>query len=139
MRVSVWQINAHNAGLRAFRMGNIDFQITRLFALTFFGAIDTQPALDFHWRVIPCLFVSQDCDTVERLLAVGEDMIAKLLQLLARKAFILAFDLLQAGNRGSRFGEPFFETRQAGLHPVDVECGDFHNGATAPTRRSRLI
>src|SRR5690606_8062002 len=54
------------------------------------------------------------------------------LELLAREAFFLAFDFLQAGDRGSGLLEPFDQARQSRLDPVDVEAGDPHRAGQMP-------
>ena len=59
---------------------------------------------------------------------MGLDVIAAILEQLAREAFVDGFDLLQNGDVGLRFVEPLGQGVDPRFDPVDVERGDFHGG-----------
>ena len=57
------------------------------------------------------------------------NIIAAILENLAREIFIDRFDFLQQHNVGHGLVQPLGQGRNPGLDPVDIECGDFHAAA----------
>ena len=68
----------------------------------------------------------QERDAVEALLAVGEHVVAGVLDLLAREGFVDALDLLQRRHVGARLGQPVEQRRQPRPDAVDVVGRDLH-------------
>ena len=84
-----------------------------------------QAALDFDRGGA----IGQNRDPVETLLPVPDRVVADLVEVFGREAFVLGLDLLQTGDRRARFFQPFKQARQSRFDPVDIERGDLHQTA----------
>src|SRR5664280_2706855 len=78
----------------------------------------------------------QDGDAVEALLAVPDGAVARGLYRRGRKGFVGSLQLLQAGDVGASFLEPFDEARQSAVDAIDVEGRDLHGGVAFSNSRS---
>ena len=125
MRVAVGQVQAGDPHAAYIR-----FQIARLLLVTLVRAGDAKPALHFG-QCIARAGIDEDRDPVEALLTVPNCAVSDCLEIARREALVLRLDLLQAGDRGAGFFQPFDEARQPRLDAVDVEGGDFHARACA--------
>jgi hypothetical protein len=113
MRIAIGQVKVdHPHAL------HVAFNEPRLFVLRIAG----QALLDLG----QVFALGEDGDAVETFLAVPDRPVTDLLELGRREAVVLTLDLLQAGDRGTGFLEPFEQARQARLCAIDVEGCDAH-------------
>jgi hypothetical protein len=91
-----------------------------------------------HWVEEMLRAIDKDRDAVEAFLPVPDRAVSQRFEIGSREAFVLRLDLLQAGNSGPCFFQPFQQARQPRHDTVDIVGGDFHARSDASKRRAGL-